>query len=319
MLLIPVALIILGITLLLRGGAWLVDGASSLARRFNVPEIAIGLTIVAVGTSAPELVVNIAAAMSGDTGIAIGNIVGSNIANIFLILGLSAAVFPLVVRHHTVWKEIPLSFLAALTLTVLASDAYFSPGTDSVLSRGDGIIFLSFFSIFVAYVFSLITSERENIGVPESMQRGTLSIWALLISGVAVLAAGGKMVVLGAVDLATLWGVEQTVIGLTIVAVGTSLPELVTSLIAAVKKNPDLAVGNIVGSNIVNVFFILGISALIRPLPFSGVGPADISMLLASSAFLFAWMFVGSRFVLDRWQGAALVLAYFGYLAVLGF
>jgi cation:H+ antiporter len=305
-----------GFYLLIQGADWLVKGATSLARRLSVSELAIGLTVVAFGTSLPELVVNIIASVSGDSEIVLGNVVGSNIANVFLILGAAAMVTPLIIKHQTVWKEIPLSFLAALVVTVMVSDQLVSGHTFSLVDRADGIVLLSFFAIFLAYVFSL---SKASGAVLESHQQTLtpLKTAGAIAAGLGGLMLGGKLVVGAAVSLATLWGVSQTVIGLTIVAVGTSLPELVTSLVAAYRGSADIAVGNVVGSNIFNIFFILGISALIRPVPIGGVRFVDELMLVGTGLILFLGMFVGRRYQLERWQGALLVGAYCAYIVFL--
>jgi len=309
-------LLILGFVLLIKGADWLVDGASAVAKRFKIPDIVIGLTIVAFGTSAPELIVNLFASFQGNTEIAIGNIVGSNIANIFLILGVAGIIYPLTVKSNTVWKEIPLSLLAALVLGFMANDALLDGREYSVLSRIDGLILLSFFVIFLYYTALVAKNNREKSEqAVEEMSFGKSTLFIIL--GLIGLAAGGKLVVDSAVAMATWVGISQAVIGLTVVAIGTSLPELMTSAIAAFKRKADIAIGNVVGSNIFNIFWILGISAFIRPLPFNPTANIDVIMVVLASFMLFIWMFIGKKHILQRWQSAAFLAVYGLYMVAL--
>lgn len=309
-------LLILGFVLLIKGADWLVDGASAVAKRFKIPDIVIGLTIVAFGTSAPELIVNLFASFQGNTEIAIGNIVGSNIANIFLILGVAGIIYPLTVKSNTVWKEIPLSLLAALVLGFMANDALLDGREYSVLSRIDGLILLSFFVIFLYYTALVAKNNREKSEqAVEEMSFGKSTLFIIL--GLIGLAAGGKLVVDSAVAIATWLGISQAVIGLTVVAIGTSLPELMTSAIAAFKRKADIAIGNVVGSNIFNIFWILGISAFIRPLPFNPTANIDVIMVVLASFMLFIWMFIGKKHILQRWQSAAFLAVYGLYMVAL--
>lgn len=294
----------------------MVEGASSIAKKFRISALVIGLTIVAFGTSAPELIVNIFAGINGNTDIAIGNILGSNISNILLILGVSAIIFPLVVTKGTVWKEIPLSLLAILAAGVMANDFLIENGTFSGLTRIDGIILLFFFIIFLYYTYGISKAEGAS-GSVEVKDRSFLKAGTMVFVGLAALTMGGKWVVDSAVLIAAGLGISQAVIGLTIVAIGTSLPELATSAIAAYKKNTDIAVGNIVGSNIFNIFWILGISAIINPLPFSLILTRDVLMTVIATFLLFAFMFVGRRHTLERWQGFLFVAIYVAYLFLL--
>jgi cation:H+ antiporter len=312
----PFIFIIGGFYLLIQGADKLIRGATSLGKRLKISDMAIGLTVVAFGTSLPELTVNVFGSFSGNTGIVLGNIVGSNIANIFLILGISAMIRPLMVTHQTVWKEIPMGFLAGVVLSAMVSDRLLSGHEFSMLDRVDGIVLLCFFAIFLSYVFSMI----KTTGFPEGELSDTLPLNRTIIEiilGLVGLVLGGKLVVSGAVDVAQLFGLSETVIGLTIVAIGTSLPELITSSVAAYRGNANIAVGNIIGSNIFNVFFVLGISALIAPIPIGTVSFLDEGMLLLSGALLFAIMFIGKRFELERWQGGIMVALYVLYLILL--
>lgn len=310
-------LFFVGFALLIKGADLLVDGASSLARRIGVSSLVIGLTVVAFGTSAPEFIVNIFASLNGNTDIAIGNIVGSNICNILLILGISAFIYPLAVQKGTVWKEIPFSFLAVIVVALMANDVFFDNGSFSALTRIDGLILISFFVIFLYYIFGI--SKVKSSDAVEVTPRSYSFKKAFLMIGLGLLGLvlGGKWIVDGAVVFATSLGVSQALIGLTVVAIGTSLPELATSIVAAYKKNSDIAVGNIVGSNIFNIFWILGVSATIRQLPFSQTLMVDVLMLFIATFLLFIFMFIGKKHVLERWQGVCFILLYVAYIAYL--
>lgn len=314
---LPYILLIIGFLLLIKGADYLVQGASSIARRWNVSDLVIGLTVVAFGTSTPELFVNIIASVQGNTDIAIGNVLGSNIANVLLILGVSSVIYPLTVTKGTVWKEIPLSLLAAFLLGFLANDALIDKRDFSALTRIDGLVLLSFFVIFMYYSFSIAKKiEGMEEHVPTKVH-GLIKSLLLLMLGLTGLALGGKWIVDGAVRLALNFGMSQALVGLTIVAVGTSLPELATSAMAAYKKNVEIAVGNVVGSNIFNIFFVLGISSTLKPLPFRTRNNLDIGVVILSSILLFAYMFTGRRRSLDRLEGGVFVVLYVGYLAFL--
>ena len=310
---------IIGFIFLIQGAYFLVDGASAIARRLNVSDLVIGLTVVAFGTSMPELFVNIIASVKGNTDIAIGNVVGSNIANVFLILGVSSVIYPLAVTQGTVWKEIPFSLLAAIVLFVVANDHLLDGSRLSNLTRIDGLVFLSFFVIFIYYTFSI----AERIEGMETLVAARNYSWLrsslYIISGLAGLTLGGKWIVDGAVDLAGKFGMSESLVGLTIVAVGTSLPELATSAVAAYKRNVEIAIGNVVGSNIFNIFFVLGISAIIKPLPFQMKNNLDIGVVVLASLLLFLFMFTGKKRSLDRWEGLVFTLCYLSYVIYLIF
>lgn len=307
----------IGVVLLLKGADWLVSGAGSIARGFGITPLVIGLTIVAFGTSAPELVVNLLAAVQGNTDIAIGNIVGSNIVNVLLILGVSAAIYPLTVKSTTVWKEIPLALLAALVLAVAASDVFFNGATASVISRSDGLIFLGFFAVFMYYTFGIAKQGGDEPEQEETKRYSKLRSVGMTIVGIGALVLGGKLLVDAAVSLATTFGMSEAVIGLTVVAIGTSLPELATSAVAAWKKQADIAIGNVVGSNIFNIFWILGVSSLIKPLPFSAANAFDLYVLIGTSFLLFLALFVGRKHLLERWQGYVFIGLYIAYVTAL--
>jgi cation:H+ antiporter len=308
-------LFIAGFAILIKGADWLVDGASSLAKKLKIPVIVIGLTIVAFGTSAPNLAVSISASAQGRAEIAIGNVLGGNIFNIFLILGIASVIFPLAVKKNTVWKEIPLSLLAAIAVGIVANDVLIDHASSSAITRIDGLIFLAFFAIFMWHIYGV-----SKAGGEEEVAIREFSIFkSLLFIGIGLicLVLGGKWIVDGAVQIAAAFDVSESLIGLTIVAAGTSLPELAISAVAAYKKNADIAVGNIVGSNIFNIFLVLGISSIIRPLPFSINNNVDVFVTIGASLALFAFMFIGKRRLLERWQGVLFIAAYIVYVIFL--
>jgi len=309
-------LFIIGFLLLIKGADYLVSGASSLAYKLGVAPLVIGLTIVAFGTSAPELIVNLMASMSGNTDIAIGNILGSNIVNILIILGVSAIIYPIAVQKSTVWKEIPFALLGVVVMAFMASDALIDGAGSSYLSRIDGLVLISFFAIFLYYIIGLAKeSPNETAEKPLDMTRARSILF--IIGGLVALVIGGKWIVDGAVIFAQSFGVSESLIGLTIVAIGTSLPELATSVVAAYKKNTDIAIGNIVGSNIFNIFWILGINAFISPLPFAPALTMDILVTLGATLLLFFALFVGKRHTIEKWQGVLFICIYVLYIVFL--
>lgn len=313
-------LFILWFVLLIKGADLLVDGSVSVAKKAKISTIVIGLTIVAFGTSMPELVVNIFASLSGNTAIAVGNILWSNIANILLILWISAIIYPVMSKSNTTWKEIPLSLLAAIVLWLLANN-FFVHGNSwyEGITRIDGIILIGFFILFMVYIFSIAKSKDVEI-VTELDEKKKMNTWKsilYIVLWLIGLAVGGKWIVDGAVHIATILGVSQSLIGLTIVAIGTSLPELATSAVAAYKKETDIAIGNVVGSNIFNIFRVLWLSAIIHPLPFSAANNPDILMTIFASLLLFVILFVGKKYVIQRWQWGLFVLLYIGYIIFL--
>lgn len=305
--------LVLGFILLVKSADFLVSGASALAKRFGVSDLVVGLTVVAFGTSMPELFVNVFASTGGNAQIAIGNVIGSNIFNILVILGVSSVIYPLSVSKGTVWKEIPFSLLAVLVLGAVCNDMLFDKTLLSAVGRVDGFVLLAFFIIFMYYT-AAIAKEEEDLLIEAGKGGKIVASVLMVIGGIAGLGFGGKLVVDAAVSIASGLGVSQSLIGLTVVAAGTSLPELATSAVAAYKKNSDIAVGNIVGSNIFNIFFILGVSSLIRPLPIvSGIN-FDIIVLICASLILFFSMFTGKRRVIDRWEGVLFIIFYLLYM-----
>jgi len=310
---IAILLVVGGFVALVKGADLLVAGASSLAKMLGVSTLLVGLTVVALGTSMPELVVNVFAALKGTSDIAVGNIIGSNISNIALVLGLSAAIFPMRVQNSTIWKEIPFALLAVVLVSIMASDVALSGLASDQLTRGDGLVLVSFSVIFLYYILGLARQGKADLDEVPSLSKQRIVIYILF--GMVALVVGGKLVIEGAVSLATAIGLSERVIGLTVVALGTSLPELVTSVVAALRKQPDLSVGNIVGSNILNVFMVLGISASIAPLPFSDAALFDAIFNTLITLLLFLFMFVGHKHKLERWQGISFVVMYVMYMS----
>ncbi len=309
-------LFIIGFIFLIKGADLLVDGASSIAKKLNIPCIVIGLTIVAFGTSMPELVVNIFASINGNTDIAIGNVLGSNIVNIFLILGVSALIYPIKSQKNTTWKEIPFSLLAAIVIGFMANDYLIDKHSFSGLSRIDGLVLLSFFAIFMYYTINMAFNGDDSCENNSTVYSYLKSI-LFIILGLISLVLGGKWIVDGATLIAHLFGLSESVIGLTVVAIGTSLPELATSVVAARKKQSDIAIGNVVGSNIFNIFFVLGTSAVIKPLPFSITSNIDIIVTIFASLFLFVIMFIGHKHTIQRRQAIEMIVIYIAYISYL--
>lgn len=306
----PLFLLIAGFASLIIGANMLILGASSLARRMRITDLAIGLTIVAFGTSAPEFVVNFVASVQGHPDIVLGNVIGSNIFNLFLILGIAGLISPVLVQSSSVWKEIPISFFAIVVLLILANYSVMQKAT--ILDRADGIILLALFAGFLFYVYKQFRSDPSTIGSQEKTFSTTKTI-IYIIAGLAGLALGGRISITGAVSLAELLGLSERVIGLTIIAAGTSLPELATSVVAAIRKNNDIAMGNIIGSNIFNIFFILGSSALISPIHYNSAYNRELYLLGLGTLFLFVAMFSGKQRILDRWEAALLLSTYVAY------
>ena len=315
---ITIILLVIGFVFLIKGADFLVEGASAIAKKLRVSDLIIGLTIVAFGTSAPELVINIFTSIQGNSQIAIGNILGSNIINILVILGISAIIFPLLVTRGTVWKEIPFCLFVTLLLGVLANDSIFYQNTVPEISRIDGLILIIFFIIFIFYMFKSAKKQRDKnleSSTLDIKQYSVIKSFLLIIIGLICLNIGAKWVIDGVVELASFFGVTQSLIALTIVAFGTSLPELATSTIAAFKKNADIAIGNIVGSNIFNILLILGISSIIRPLSFSTASNIDIFIAILAPFLLFITMFTGrKKHLLERWEGTSFLVLYVAYL-----
>jgi cation:H+ antiporter len=324
-------LFIAGFFLVIYGANFLVDGAATIAKKFDVSAVVIGLTVVAFGTSAPELVVTILASISGKNDIAFGNVVGSNILNIFLILGSAAIVFPLTVQKNTVFKEIPLVLLSAILIFVMGSDWLIErehvdclddlPDTGvkyvGALSRIDGFVLLSFFLVFIFYAFNAAKEGTLDIETGEIKEMGQGKATLFIILGMVGLTIGGRWIVDGASEIAVTAGLTEKFVGLTIVSLGTSLPELVTTLVAANKQQSDIAIGNVVGSNIFNTFLILGTGAFLSPISISPFGQNDMLVNIGGTLLLFMLLFIGKRHTIGRPEGIVFLLAYVAYTVYL--
>ena len=309
-------LFLVGFVVLIKGADFLVEGSSSIAKKFKISNLVIGLTIVAFGTSAPELVVNIIAALEGKTELAFGNILGSNIANILLILGVASTICALTVKRNTVWIEIPLCMLAVLVVAAMANDALIDRVNSSLISRSEGLVLIGFFIVFLYYTINIArTNEGEIVEAVE--QYSTRRSIIMVVIGLTGLILGGNWIVEGAVKIALAFGLSESLIGLTIVSIGTSLPELATSAMAAYRKETDIAIGNVVGSNIFNMFWILAVSSIVRPIALQPANNFDIATLIFANVLLFACLFIGKRHIIDRWQGILFLFAYIIYIVYL--
>ena len=312
---VAILLIIVGFVALVKGADWLVDGASAIAKQFGISDLIIGLTVVAFGTSMPEFVVNMVSVGHGTTDLAITNILGSNIINTFVILGLTAVVYPIATHRTTRNFDIPLSIAAGLVIYIIITFPMCEGRPMGGISRLGGIVLLLIFLLFLYVTFrnakAQTKSKEADISVKVMPTRRAI---ALMIGGIAGLSVGGELIVDSAVNIATRLGVSEAIIGLTIVALGTSLPELATSVIAAFKKNCDIAMGNVVGSNLFNVFFVLGTSATIQPLPpYNGIA-IDALMVALGSFIVWAALKMDKHNKLQRWGGLILLLVYGAYL-----
>ena len=314
--LIPILLLLLGFGILIKGADFLVNGASSAAKKYGISNLAIGLTVVAFGTSMPELIVSLLSALDGKNDASFGNVIGSNNFNLLFILGIAGLIYPLVVQRNTVKYEVPLSFLAAGVLFLLVNDSIWGGEGDS-LSRIDSIILLAFFAGFIFYIYRTMshTTDLEE-GEPIKIYSMPLAI-GMVILGLAMLIGGGQLVVTNALEIARAYGLSEKLIGLTILAAGTSLPELATSCVAAYRKNTDIAIGNVVGSNIFNIFFILGITGVINPMPYNAAMNFDLYVLMGSTVLLVIFMFTLGTRKLDRWEAAILLGGYIVYTVYL--
>lgn len=310
---ISIASVIFGLVLLTFWGNALVDGSVSIAKKFWISQAIIGLTIVAVGTSMPELIVSILASISENTEIAIGNLLGSNIANVLLILGVSACVFPIVLSRNTRFFDLPIVILTSILFLILVSDSFFDGASSNMISRIDGI------TLLIAAIAYILYSLKHNNFIPDASEEvekitspWKASLW--IMGGILVLFMGGKLLVDGAVDIAKSFWLSQAIIGLTVVAIGTSMPELATSIIAARRWNPDIAVGNVVGSSIMNILVILGISAIITPLPFLNTSYIDLLVAIFTPILLLLLSFIWTKNSIWRKEWILLILAYLLYI-----
>ena len=320
-----ILLLVGGLLLILLGANGLTDGAASVAKRFRIPSIVIGLTIVAFGTSAPELTVSISSALKGSADIAIGNVVGSNIFNTLMIVGCTALFAPIVITRNTLKREIPLCILSSVALLICANDVFLDGSEENMLGIADGLLLLCFFAIFLSYTFAIAkrdgdTTNPEKEPLQEDDEIRLLPVWKsalYILGGLAGLIIGGNFFVDGAGGIARGLGVSESVIGLTLVAGGTSLPELATSIVAALKKNPEIAIGNAIGSNLFNIFFVLGCSASITPMRLTGITNLDLWVLVGAGILLWLFgLFFGKR-TITRIEGSILMLCYAAYMAVL--
>ncbi|MDQ0256860.1 cation:H+ antiporter [Evansella vedderi] len=310
----PYVLLIIGFILLIKGADYFVDGSSKIATKLRVPPLLVGLTIVAFGTSSPEGTVSIIAALEGSTDVTLGNVVGSNILNISLVVGLTAFISPLKVENDTIRKEIPFTFLASFALFVLISDVHLHGADFNIITRSDGIIFLLFFSIFMYYIYEAARNSRDDeLGekmIPENPGTWGKNIFFTLV-GLGAIIYGGHLVVDSSTTIAYSFGMSETLVGLTIIAIGTSLPELITSITAALKKHSDIALGNIVGSSIFNILFVLGIAATIAPLPVNNKIFFDVTVMIILTIVLF--VFALTQCKVSKREGLLLTLAYILY------
>lgn len=306
-------LLIVGFALLIKGADLFVEGASNIAGLLRVPPILIGLTIVAFGTSSPEATVSIIAALEGNADVALGNVIGSNIFNITFVVGITALLYPLNVENETIRKEIPFTLLASAALIILMSDIALQGLSTNLITRSDGFIFLLFFAVFMYYVFEIARKSRNKASEEEAPVSTT---WGKNISftllGLAAIIFGGDLVVSNSTEIAYTLGMSETLVGLTIVAVGTSLPELVTSVTAALKKQSEIALGNIVGSNIFNILFVLGASSVISPLAINDKVFTDVIIMIALTVLLL--IFSRTNFKIGKREGMVLASAYIVYL-----
>lgn len=334
-------ILVLGLALVLVGANYLVEGASSIARRWGISDFVIGMTIVGIGTSTPEMVVSFLSALNGNADIAVGNVIGSNIFNILMILGITALVLPLPLTKNNIKKDIPFATLAVIALIFAGADMIFDAAPANIISRTDGLFLLCLFGVFMAYtIYSSQTAEASPAlpdklpansntqttegnnpqmvaGKTDESQIKKRPIWlaaVMVIGGLAGLVYGGDLFVNSASALAKMLGVSDAVIAVTIMAGGTSLPELASCVVAALKKNTDLALGNVIGSNVSNIFLILGGSAVIHPLGMGNIGILDLGTLLLSTLLLFFAAFTFKKRSLDRIEGAIFVLLYIGFI-----
>ena len=299
-----------GIALVILGADWLTKGASALARRFNMSELLIGLTIVAIGTSLPELVISTGSALKGSPGLALGNIIGSNIFNGMLILGVTALLCPIKFDAKMLTREIPFNLLASIALILVSGSMLVGGAPGEMITRYGGMLLLCFLAIFVRYTFT-ITNDGGDEDPGEVLSIGKVVLF--IVAGLAALIFGGNVFVDGATEIARLLGLSEAVIGITIVSAGSSLPELAVSVSAARKGNVGIALGNVLGSNILNIFFILGVSATITPIALNGFSCVDYYVLLASSLLIYFVARFGGKAVITRFEGAVLVAGYVAY------
>ena len=316
--------LILGLALLLVAADLLVDSSVAIAQRAKVSNFIIGLTIVGMGTSAPELFVSISSALSGHGDIAMGNVIGSNIANIFLILGVSATILPFTIEREISRRDIPFGIFAAVLLLLLANDSLIPGIAENTLSRIDSVFMLVVFFAYMCYVVVLkgrnpqqAVAEADEAAKSRLTGKHPLLLWGIALASLAGLLYGGNLFLDSAKNLARAWGLSEAVISITIVAVGTSLPELITAITAALKKNPELALGNVIGSNVFNILLILGLSGTICPMTFNTVSLVDYAVMLVAAIMTYLIIFTFGKHRFDRIEGIIFLMCYIGYTAYL--
>lgn len=306
---------IVGLGLILAGANFLTDGSAALAQRFRVPEFIIGLTVVAVGTSTPELVVSVLSAIGGQSDVAIGNVVGSNIFNVFVILGVCALIRPVPLTAGNIRRDIPFGVLVSLLLLTLAQDSLLCKGAADRIGRLDGAAMLALYILLMWY--TIRKTKRPEATAPTEGSKAPMAAWltaVMIVGGLAGLVFGGEMFLRSATSIARSLGVSESVIAITLVAGGTSLPELASSLVSLFKGKAEMALGNVIGSNIANILLILGVSATIHPLSMGGITVWDLLMVLLSSVVVFLAAFTFKRKAIDRWEGALFVAIYAVYI-----
>ena len=306
---------IVGLGLILAGANFLTDGSAALAQRFRVPEFIIGLTVVAVGTSTPELVVSVLSAIGGQSDVAIGNVVGSNIFNVFVILGVCALIRPVPLTAGNIRRDIPFGVLVSLLLLALAQDSLLCKGAADRIGRLDGVAMLALYILLMWY--TIRKTKRPEATAPTEGSKAPMAAWltaVMIVGGLAGLVFGGEMFLRSATSIARSLGVSESVIAITLVAGGTSLPELASSLVSLFKGKAEMALGNVIGSNIANILLILGVSATIHPLSMGGITVWDLLMVLLSSVVVFLAAFTFKRKAIDRWEGALFVAIYAVYI-----
>ena len=308
--LLPLILLAVGFVALIMGANWLVNGASSVGIRAKLSPLIIGLTIVAFGTSLPEMIVNIFSCAKGSPGLAIGNIIGSNTMNILLILGVSSMIWPIDVSRVSIRRDIPVGFVATLAITLMAN--YFFTKEACTINWIEGIVLLLMGFAYLMFTMLKNDPKEETENVQEAMPWGKTIL--ALVAGILGLYVGGELVSRNAQILAKNWGMSESTIGLTEVATATSLPELITSIVAALKKNSGIAIGNVLGSNILNIFMVLGVSAIITPLPFDPMMNKQLMILFAANILMLLSVFIGKGHKIARWEGALLTLGYVGFM-----
>lgn len=310
-----ILLLIVGLGLILAGANFLTDGSAAVAQRFRVPEFIIGLTIVAVGTSTPELVVSVLSAAAGNSDVAIGNVVGSNLFNVFVILGICALIRPLVLTRSNIRRDIPFGMAASLILLAVTSDRLICAGAADRIGRIDGIVMLALYIALIWY--TIRATKRPEAAPADANAKKPMALWLAIVmiaGGLAGLIFGGEMFLNKATELARKLGISESIIAITLVAGGTSLPELASSVVSLLKGKSEMALGNVIGSNIANILLILGVSATIHPLTMGGITMIDILMVVLSALLLLLTAFTFRRKQIDRWEGAIFLAIYVAYI-----